>query len=258
MRNKFWQGLMNGVVDFAHPEIRQMCCFTLGTLAYSVGTFYLSNKCGVSTLTQQERLERHQLAQNYWQQPLIEAAHNLLTSLNSEDAEAPVQTSANDNAVSAVGKILHYVGHVGTLSGQPLAESELLLQQWLRFLPITADTEEATHTFGNFQRNKFSNSLGFLLELLSQSQPLLMSQLGQVCVILLEAVTSILSAAQHDPSLKPWDAYGDARDVYLRACDAIRVILTTQLSEQDQKTLWQILNEEQKQAAVAIIEGYTK
>ncbi len=76
----------------------------------------------------------------------------MIHSLNPADEHS---LYPRDNAVSAIGKICHYMGDKNTF------DVTKVLQAWFKVLPITKDEEEAQHTYA------------YLLELMEIRHPAL-------------------------------------------------------------------------------------
>lgn len=62
--------------------------------------------------------------------------------INAEESKDDENLTTTDNAISAVGKICHYLG--GQFDSAPV------LDAWVASLPIVHDAQEAPHTYTFF------------------------------------------------------------------------------------------------------------
>ncbi len=73
---------------------------------------------------------------------VTQAMSGLLKVITAKDARDDANAPATDNAISAVGKIIKYVGPA--LAGaKGMEDMNLIAPKWLTWLPCSGDTEEA-------------------------------------------------------------------------------------------------------------------
>jgi hypothetical protein len=214
-RQYYWESLLNGVTLPSSPDVRQACCYGLGTLAHkaSVGV------AGQETF-------------DLWVGSLLDALNVLFVSLTLPWARHPDHTIANENAIAAIGKMLHYVLEPvtnGPAAQVPVEQFHQALRQWIQCLPIVEDEEEMPHTYG------------YLLELLQQQHPVLVEDLTVPLRVMVEAVAS--GALQR--STASWPGYGTANEVGTRMVEAIRAVLGV-AGDAVRASLWASLDDDKR------------
>ncbi|KAJ1548515.1 hypothetical protein HK405_002894 [Cladochytrium tenue] len=115
-------------------------------------------------------------------------------------AREPANTMATENAVSAVGKICHFVGADAAVAAAAGLDVAQALPHWIDALPILYDNEESEHAYG------------FLLSLLEANNATVMGKLPFVGSVLARA---LLSDLDFSDELKP------------RLVSALKTIITT-------------------------------
>lgn len=173
----FWNVFKIGVISPV-ADIRQASCYGVGVLADSIHHETFTSALSLSGENGSKRREE-------WTAQIIALLPALLQSCAIDGDE---NKCASENAVSAVGKILHYLLDYGR--GAPdvcccvnLVVILKVLERWVGFLPILEDEEEAPHTYG------------FILDIIhqfnAQQQPSLPSSINskRILKLLIEVLT---------------------------------------------------------------------
>ncbi|KAJ3184924.1 hypothetical protein HDU85_001617 [Gaertneriomyces sp. JEL0708] len=146
----FWGHIHRSLID-ASPEIRQAAAYGVGVAAQFGGPNYA---------------------------PLaVEALQNLFAMINAPGARLE-GVLATENAVSAVGKILHFVS-------APY-DHDSVLEAWINALPILQDSDEAPHTYS------------YLLSLLETPNAVVQRNVVQVAVVLAKALANSEELFEHE------------------------------------------------------------
>ena len=189
-RTHFWDAVCDLLLDGSSPDVRQACAYGMGTLAMKLGELPISSPVF-----------------DAWIASLSQVTLILFESLSTDWSKNPHHAAANENVVSAIGKILHYVVGPLRLNGKVTeAQFNDAVAKWISFLPILEDEEEAPHTYG------------FLIELIEQRNPAVMADLTNIVRILLECIGSqLLSKATITIP-----GYGSGREVEARALFTVK------------------------------------
>lgn len=105
---------MASVVD-SSAEVRQAAAYGVGVAAQYGGPSYL--------------------------QACASALPNLFAMINAPGSKSHENVLATENAISAVGKVCHFMGQSGAF------DLDQILSAWVAALPIVEDSDEAPHTY---------------------------------------------------------------------------------------------------------------
>lgn len=213
-RTDFWDPFLQGVVNQTSPDVRQACCYGIGMLAFRASPQKAENE------------DVHQA----WISTLLESINILFASLSSPWANSSEHVLANDNAVSALGKLLHY--QLMPLVPAAISANQVhsAVRQWLSHLPLNEDDEEAPHTYG------------FLLELIAQQNPGVMQDLG----LLLKTLVLAVAGDMLNRSTADWEGYGPSKGLAIQLIEATRAI-SKHCNDAVKQEIWLQLNENQRQ-----------
>lgn len=105
--------MMSAITDPA-PDVRQPACYGIGVFAEFGGEQYTA--------------------------ACTSCLEKLFAVINHVDSRKEENAVATENAVSAIGKICHFMGERFDVAP--------ILSAWLTVLPIVIDDQEAPHTYG--------------------------------------------------------------------------------------------------------------
>ncbi len=231
-RSHFWDALMQGCMNRESPDVRQASCYGIGTLAFQV-SLCTSPNTDVNTTTVPAALDA-------WSGPLLEVFGILMASLSQPWSRDEDQVLATENTVSAIGKVIHYIlTPLVQLSRLQQDEMHQALSQWLQFLPIIQDEEEALHTYG------------YLIELLHQQHPVLAQNAGQVAKILVHVVAEGVLTRVGVDAKNGWPGYGSGKELAEQVANAMKVVVRS-CPEQVKLGIWGGLDAEKRNQLSAL------
>ncbi|KAI9089986.1 armadillo-type protein [Phlyctochytrium arcticum] len=210
-RDAFWAPMVQGLSDSA-AEVRQAAAYGAGVAAKYGGVEYA--------------------------QPCAQALPSLFAMIDAPDARSEENILATENAVAAIGKICHFLGHTGAF------DLNDTLVRWVKALPVVEDSDEAPHTYA------------YLLELLTQNHPAILgpsnAHIPHICLALAQILSrpDVLAA---QPATSTIPSALDPPEYYANLTPRLSTALQQLLALVDpavKQGLWNALAPEQQKVLV--------